>query len=691
MTGPVRRFHPRSISIASADGTQFRKTEIDSFTCEFGLSQVRSCIQQMLGGTYGKLVLGIYEGLTDAEYPELLSEAMLQQVIKSKPWKATRSGSYPNSVYKFCADLVPRLCQIFRALDIYRYEPPDWKVTETIVGRKPGKPDYPTLDAASAERTEEHPGTGDAANIVISGVVVKAGRGVVGREADFKGVGGSGACEGSRVVGDLSPVAQVSKRTKGNPGKRGGGPGSEESGIDEMPCPCCAGYMRATNTTRLESGLEKALEQTLTEEVEQNGRLWSLNSQHNILVHARPCLECIRFVAHLSLAIEGRRNNNDWAAWRLPHKIIRGDNDESSDEEDNSSLSSDNEQDGGDKVEEEEDDDEDYTRNDLAAHMHALLLLRSAKGRRETNPLFSTDPALLGRRQELIAGLLTSIADVRKEQDEALVHIGAMEQQIETARARRDEYNQQLQRIDIQYPHKRPTAESAVESTDDPMPDVVKTASGQLELDMQQIDPHFLEIAHRMAQTVITNSSQARTHPKPHKNFPEATQSAEQLSNWIQENKCSDIRGVPACGPDWIPELRDARGHQVMATLAGSTRHVRNGTKRAKRRQRFFAILRVLIVPFKYASTIQRISAPIAERPLSVVDFGPNADDDSVASILAHTGLTVAIADDTWQFCVKFVEAEIKSSTCVYDKDKLEDLLNIARTMAAANGGPPGF
>ncbi|KAF7346431.1 RNA-directed DNA polymerase from transposon X-element [Mycena sanguinolenta] len=99
------------------------------------------------------------EGATDppvdAEYPdpmwayEPISEALLHQAIaKMKPWKATRSGTLPNSVYKFCADLlVPRLSKIYRALDIYQHEPEDWKRTETIVARKPGKPDYSAVGA----------------------------------------------------------------------------------------------------------------------------------------------------------------------------------------------------------------------------------------------------------------------------------------------------------------------------------------------------------------------------------------------------------------------------------------------------------------------------------------------------------------------------------------------------------------
>ncbi|KAJ6492787.1 hypothetical protein C8R47DRAFT_975510, partial [Mycena vitilis] len=91
----------------------------------------------------------------DVQYPEPkwkfepITELQLHRVIaKMKPWKATRSGTFPNSVYKFCAALlVPRLCAIYRALEVYKHEPADWNRTETIVGRKPGKPDYTVVGA----------------------------------------------------------------------------------------------------------------------------------------------------------------------------------------------------------------------------------------------------------------------------------------------------------------------------------------------------------------------------------------------------------------------------------------------------------------------------------------------------------------------------------------------------------------
>jgi len=60
-----------------------------------------------------------------------------------KPWKATRLGTTPNSVFIHARELlVPHLGPIFRATDTLKIYLGDWKVTETPVLKKPGKADY---------------------------------------------------------------------------------------------------------------------------------------------------------------------------------------------------------------------------------------------------------------------------------------------------------------------------------------------------------------------------------------------------------------------------------------------------------------------------------------------------------------------------------------------------------------------
>ena len=86
----------------------------------------------------------------DFEYPVLardfmgITDKQIHRTIqKMKPYKATRSHTVPNSVFTHGCDLlVPYLGPLFRATDTLKVYPMDWKLIETPVLRKPGKPNY---------------------------------------------------------------------------------------------------------------------------------------------------------------------------------------------------------------------------------------------------------------------------------------------------------------------------------------------------------------------------------------------------------------------------------------------------------------------------------------------------------------------------------------------------------------------
>ena len=65
-----------------------------------------------------------------------------------KPWKATQLGTIPNVIFIHAWELlVPYLGPIFRATDTLKLYPEDWKLTETPILKKPGKPDYMSMGA----------------------------------------------------------------------------------------------------------------------------------------------------------------------------------------------------------------------------------------------------------------------------------------------------------------------------------------------------------------------------------------------------------------------------------------------------------------------------------------------------------------------------------------------------------------
>jgi hypothetical protein len=60
-----------------------------------------------------------------------------------KPYKATRNGMIPNSVFIHAReDLVPYITPLFRATNTLKYYPQAWALTEMLVMKKPGKLDY---------------------------------------------------------------------------------------------------------------------------------------------------------------------------------------------------------------------------------------------------------------------------------------------------------------------------------------------------------------------------------------------------------------------------------------------------------------------------------------------------------------------------------------------------------------------
>jgi hypothetical protein len=65
-----------------------------------------------------------------------------------KLFKVSRKGTVPNSVLIHAReDLVPHLAPLFHATNTLNYYPQEWSLTETVILKKPGKPDY-TLPTA---------------------------------------------------------------------------------------------------------------------------------------------------------------------------------------------------------------------------------------------------------------------------------------------------------------------------------------------------------------------------------------------------------------------------------------------------------------------------------------------------------------------------------------------------------------
>jgi hypothetical protein len=346
-----------------------------------------------------------------------------------------------------------------------------------------------------------------------------------------------------------------------------------------------------------------------------------------------------------------------------------------------------------DEPEDEDEVGEEFA--ELSANMHTLFMLQSARGRSETCDFFQNDPEALGRAHKELADLVATIRKVEREQEEIFAKTSVIEHQIQETQTRLDESVAKIEALDATYQRKRQTGDAALDHLN------LMTGPGSRPHAEHNTTPmDLVELVGRTANISVQDGLSRLPHVKDklHEQFvgtkiPAPTASPEHLAKWIQAQKCS-VKGVPACSPHWIVDLRDARGHQAMLTLVPSASRRRSNATRSWRAKCFYAVLRVLIIPGKYAAIIQRNSFVVAPVALSQVDFGSKEvrlEDDTVVRYLVDKGLTVAIADDSWQFCRKYAEAEIASIHSSYDKETLRELLDLARDAVTDIGEPSGI
>jgi ribonuclease HI len=81
-------------------------------------------------------------------FTNITNDQILHAINKLKPYKASKSNSVPNSIFTHAREaLVPHLGPLFRSTHSLRYYPQEWATTETLILKKPGKPDYTTPSA----------------------------------------------------------------------------------------------------------------------------------------------------------------------------------------------------------------------------------------------------------------------------------------------------------------------------------------------------------------------------------------------------------------------------------------------------------------------------------------------------------------------------------------------------------------
>jgi hypothetical protein len=171
---------------------------------------------------------------------------------------------------------------------------------------------------------------------------------------------------------------------------------------------------------------------------------------------------------------------------------------------------------------------------------------------------------------------------------------------------------------------------------------------------------------------------------------PTALDTPKRIAEYLQFNEEDDFKGIPTSGPSWIIDMRDVRGYkQVMSRLPPKIR----GQPVAEQihfGKCVMRLLSVLAIPGKYGSILQETNAVIADTErLIPCNFGTNPtalSDADVAVLLAERGMTVAVAADTWQFCINYVKAQIQKPDSFIHQ---QTMVQIFESATSANVAPP--
>ncbi|KAJ7505029.1 hypothetical protein B0H11DRAFT_1905101 [Mycena galericulata] len=159
---------------------------------------------------------------------------------------------------------------------------------------------------------------------------------------------------------------------------------------------------------------------------------------------------------------------------------------------------------------------------------------------------------------------------------------------------------------------------------------------------------------------------------------PLVTDPAIDIAHFLQFNEEVDFKGIPLHGAQWMVDMRDVRGYrEVMGRAPRKTKAPDNFQHFAHCVTR---LLRILTIPGEYGRLLKEQGVTVtAAEDLSPCDFGdyPAAlSNGQVARLLADRGLSLATADDAWQFCHNYVKAQAASPDKFFDKDAMRQLLS---------------
>ncbi|KAJ6455503.1 hypothetical protein C8R47DRAFT_1082727 [Mycena vitilis] len=340
----------------------------------------------------------------------------------------------------------------------------------------------------------------------------------------------------------------------------------------------------------------------------------------------------------------------------------------------------------------------------LVEHMRLIRLQQAVRGRLVMNDFLHSDAAARNRLEGVMVALRSRFQCVIAKCDETDGRLDELEQCLGVGRRELARMEQDLAALEDERQRKYPKLEgsSPLDSMVDELGPTTSenmftpsssTTVGRIQVPLTSFDPVF----HDLSSTGLSKLSPAHLDDLRKRlktmGAPAYHQPPELFARWLQVCRDTRIKGIPTCAPDWIVDLRDIRGRNVlMSRVPGK------GKKREAVHHHavcLFAVLRVLARPGAYLKILTCLGSPVAQEVTSSCAFKegckPGTDED-VVQVLAAQGLTTEAANDAWQFAVKLLEAHVADAhSRLFDQDEATALLNVIKQETDVAQLPPGI
>ncbi|KAJ7432489.1 WD40-repeat-containing domain protein [Mycena galericulata] len=338
--------------------------------------------------------------------------------------------------------------------------------------------------------------------------------------------------------------------------------------------------------------------------------------------------------------------------------------------------------------------EEEIPNPDQIEHLDRVLLLQSIRGRLIMNKFLHSDRAAADRLQGVVSVLASTERLEKEKRDQLKARLTRLTAELEQVQVEEVEMRQALEAVDDEHrrPRKCPDSDPTLASPhpssfdrDEPMADGARTVT----LGLSPANP----VAQVLALGNLSPSEVAELCKKLlNMKAPGYDKPPEFFARWIQVHGDTRIKGVPI-GPDRVVDLRDVRGrNNIMSRVPGPPASRKD---RLHHSMCLFAVLKVLAIPGAYHRILIqhdiRVASDTSLACMFSAEYLQPPSDEDVVRLLASQGLTVEAATDSWQFCVKFLQAHVQQKTTLFDAGALKALLERANDELERMGRPQEF